>query len=80
MNGHPISKFGQFLKLHAQLPLLHHSARESDAVFLLGGGIRNKVGKWSYNETLEYEWSSYFLIWAATKTSCTAASVISLSP
>jgi hypothetical protein len=29
-----------------------------------GGRIRIKVGTCSYEETFEYEWSSYFLIWA----------------
>jgi hypothetical protein len=34
---------------------------------LLGGGIRTKVGTCYYCETIEQEWSSNFLIWAATK-------------
>ena len=35
--------------------------------FPWGGGISTKVGTCSYNKTLDLEWSSYFLIWAATK-------------
>jgi hypothetical protein len=30
-----------------------------------GGGISTKVGTYSYNDTFQYEWTSYFLIWAA---------------
>jgi hypothetical protein len=33
-----------------------------------GRGIRTYVGAYSYIETFEYKWSSYTLIWAATKT------------
>jgi hypothetical protein len=33
----------------------------------LGGGICTKVGICSYSETYEKDWSSSFLIWAATK-------------
>jgi hypothetical protein len=31
------------------------------------GGIGTKIGRCSCYESFEYEWSSYFLIWAATK-------------
>jgi hypothetical protein len=37
------------------------------AVFVVGGRIRNKEETCSYYETFDWEWSSYFLIWAATK-------------
>jgi hypothetical protein len=39
------------------------------------GGIRTKVGTWSYYETFKQEQSSYFLNWAANekKTGETAA-------
>jgi hypothetical protein len=49
----------------------------STASVCLGGGIyRAKVGTCSYCETFEKEWSPYFFIWAATKTTCVACVVI----
>jgi hypothetical protein len=44
-------------------------AEESGAgggIVLLGGRIHSNIGKCSFYETFENEWSSYFLIWAAT--------------
>jgi hypothetical protein len=35
-------------------------------VYLLGDGICTKIGTFPYLETFECEWSSYFLIYAAT--------------
>jgi hypothetical protein len=35
--------------------------------FCYDGGIHTKVGICSYSGTFKYEWSSYFLIWAATE-------------
>jgi hypothetical protein len=34
--------------------------------FLFSGGIHTQIERCSYYETFELEWSSYFLIWAAT--------------
>jgi hypothetical protein len=39
------------------------------APVFFSGRIRTSIGRCSYYESLEYEWSSYFLIWAATKKS-----------
>jgi hypothetical protein len=39
-----------------------------NAIFILDGGIRTKVGTCSYHRTFEQEWSSQFLIWAAENT------------
>jgi hypothetical protein len=35
--------------------------------WVLGGRIHTNVGTCSYFDAFEYEWSSYFLIWAASK-------------
>jgi hypothetical protein len=43
--------------------------------FFLDGGIRNKVGRCSYYETFKKEWSSYFLVWAATTAKCVSNSI-----
>jgi hypothetical protein len=45
-------------------PTRHH--HQTPALFL-SGGIRTKLGRCSYNESFELEWSSYVLICAATK-------------